>query len=171
MLALIAIHHVIVLFCGVILVVSSSCVPVIISLLLHHFSHPFLGTYEAYRHVHNHAPEILTTSHQMTNNPHKDNVTTSVTHFCVPMRYINSLIQGTLLVPIPEWYISSIPIPWYHGMENPYHPLIPIPWYGKPIPYPTRTNTMSHTIPCHLMPYHLTSYHTIRGVWGPFYKI
>ena len=37
--------------------------------------------------------------------------------------------------PFWAWYTSTIPIPWYHGMENPYHiPLIPIPCY--------HTNTM-----------------------------
>ena len=46
-----------------------------------------------------------------------------------------------------------------------------VPWNGKPIPYPTHSNTMSLTIPCHLILYHLTSYHTIRSVWGPFYQI
>ena len=55
--------------------------------------------------------------------------------------------KGTSMVPIPMWYMRTIPIPWYHGMENPYHiPLIPIPCY--------------HTIPCYLIPYQMTSYHT-----------
>ena len=46
--------------------------------------------------------------------------------------------------PIPMWYMGSIPIPWYHGMEISYHiPLIPIPchfipyhWNDRGIPIP-----------------------------------
>ena len=80
-------------------------------------------------------------------------------HFSHPSLGIYEVQQfldlGYLEGTIPGWYMSSISIPWN----------------GKPIPYPTHSNTMSLTIPCHLIPYHLTSYHTIRGVWGPFYKI
>ena len=53
---------------------------------------------------------------------------------------------------------------------NELHTNTTVPWNVKPIPYPTHTNTMLHTIPYHTIPYHLTSYHTIRSVWGPFTK-
>ena len=59
----------------------------------------------------------------------------------------------------------------HSGVVYELHTNTMLPWNGKPIPYPTHSNTMSLTIPSHLIPYHLTSYHTIRGVWGPFYQI
>ena len=60
--------------------------------------------------------------------------------------------------------MSSILIPWYNGMENPYHiPLIPTSYHSMS-PY---------TIPFHLIPYHVTSYHHSKadtGCLGPFPK-
>ena len=97
--------------------------------------------------------------------PPSTTLTTSVTHFWVPMRYINSLIY------ILGWYMSSIPIPWYHRMENPSHtPLIPMPCH---LPYHvTLYHTIwPHTISFDLIPYHLTPYHAMRGIWGAFNQI
>ena len=60
--------------------------------------------------------------------------------------------------------MSYIPIPWYHGMENPYHiPLIPIPCHLIPY-HVTLYHTISpHTIPCHLIP-SFQSCHRVSGV-------
>jgi hypothetical protein len=55
--------------------------------------------------------------------------------------------------------IKTSPIPWYHGMETPYHkPLIPIPYD----PYQTMS---PYIIPCHLISYHFTSYQTMWPHW------
>ena len=50
------------------------------------------------------------------------------------------------------------------GVVNELHTNTTIPWNGKPIPYPTHTNTMLHTIPFDLIPYH-------QGCLGSFYQI
>ena len=68
------------------------------------------------------------------------------------------------MVPIPGWYMSSIPIPWYHGMETPYHiPLFPIPCH--PIPYHWNDRGIPHSRASHTIIPKLS-----LGVWGPFYK-
>ena len=93
---------------------------------------------------------------------------TSVTHFRVPMRYMNYLIQGYLN---GTHSTGGIWAPYqYHGTmvwkthtishSYQYHVTIPIPCY--------------HTIPCHLIPYQMTSYHhtkAIPGCLGSFFKI
>jgi hypothetical protein len=56
--------------------------------------------------------------------------------------------------------MSTIPIPWYHGMENPYH--THSFQYHVTIPYHV---TLYHTIWPHTIPYHHS-----KGVWGPFSK-
>ena len=65
--------------------------------------------------------------------------------------------KGTSMVPIP-------------GLVYEHHTNTMVPWDGKPIPYPTHTNTMLpyHTMSSHTIPYHHTK--LSQGVWGPFSK-
>ena len=50
---------------------------------------------------------------------------------------------------------------------NELHTNTTVPWNVKPIPYPTHTKTMLHTIPYHTIPYHTIWPHTIpSGVSG-----
>ena len=87
---------------------------------------------------------------------------------CWPSRHFSHPFLGTYEVHqfLDLGYLEGT----HSEVVNELHTNTTVPWNVKPIPYPTHTNTMLHTIPYHTIPYHLTSYHIIRGVWGPCTK-
>ena len=73
---------------------------------------------------------------------------------------LQSPILGYLWGTLIPWFTWRVP---HSRVVYELHTNTMVPQNVKPIPYPTHTNTMSHTIPYHTIPYHI-----IRGVSGPF---